>query len=100
MQWMRSGMVSWEAAFPFAGPRAMAVIRECVRTTLVLALVVLLFYCVATAWSVLGQLGEVKLVDCRRALNLVSVRDVILCVLGYRIGTELVRAAIRFRRPQ
>jgi len=28
------------------------------------------------------------------------VRDALLCVLGYRIGTELLRAVVRARRSE
>jgi hypothetical protein len=41
---------------------------------------------------VLGGLGRVKLADGRNPLGVISVREAILCVVGYRIGTELVRA--------
>jgi hypothetical protein len=47
MHWMRSGMVSWEAAFPFAGPRALGFVRDCLRTAVVPALIVALVYCLA-----------------------------------------------------
>jgi hypothetical protein len=100
MQWMKSGMVSWEAAFPFAGLRGRGALREALRVGIVLGLLVAFGYCLVTAWGVLGELGHVKLVDCRNALTVVSVRDAILCVVGYRIGSELVRAVVRARRSE
>jgi len=40
----------------------------------------------------------VKLSDCRHALDVVSVRDAVLCFLGYRLGLELLRSVTR--RPR
>jgi hypothetical protein len=44
------------------------------------------------------RLANVKLSDCRRALDVVSVRDAVLCFLGYRLGLELLRSVTR--RPR
>jgi hypothetical protein len=100
MHWMKSGMVSWEAAFPFAGTRATAMVRDVTRAAVVVAFLVVLTYCLRTAWDVLGELSKVKLVDCKNALTVISVRDAVLCVVGYRIGAELLRAVVRARRTQ
>jgi hypothetical protein len=40
----------------------------------------------------------VKLSDVKRALDVVSVRDAILCVVGVAIGRELLRAVARVGR--
>jgi hypothetical protein len=97
MHWMKSGRASWEAVFPLPGARATAVIRDLMRGVVVLALVGVLAYCLLTAWAVLGELSRVKLVDCKTALTVISVRDVVLCVIGYRLAIELLRAVVRPR---
>lgn len=74
----------WRAAARFA------------TTTLLLAL---LAYCVTVGWEVLQQLRAVRLLDLTDALRVVSVRDAILCVLGWKIAKELLRALIAVRQP-
>ena len=100
MHWMKSGMVSWETVLPFGNPSASAAVRDCIRFAVVAAFLALFAYCMRTAWAVLGDLSHVKLMDCKSALNVVSVRDAVLCVVGYRIGTELLRAVVRARRAE
>jgi hypothetical protein len=100
MHWIKSGMVSWESVLPFGNPSATAAVRDCIRFAAVVGLLALFVYRMRTAWDVLGDLGHVKLMDCRSEMNVVSVRDAVLCVVGYRIGTELLRAVVRARRPE
>jgi len=90
MSWNRFGALAWDDAFPAAG-RA----RRVSRLIAVIGLFGLLAYCLHAAWTVLGELSTVKLADCRRALDVVSVRDAVLCLTGYRIGVELLRAVTR-----
>jgi len=97
MRWLRDATLAWNPTAAAWAPEGSA-LRDLGRTAVVVAFVVLLGYCLTTAWTVLGQLGRVKLADCRHALDVVSVRDTVLCVLGYRVGIELLRAATR-RRP-
>ena len=73
-------------------------IRRGARVAVVVALLALLFYCGQTAWAVLAELGRVKLSDVKRALDVVSVRDAILCLVGVAIGRELLRALARVGR--
>ena len=98
MEWIRGIAPSFEAAFSAPMLGASAVTREIVRTVAVLALLAVLAYCVRSAWIVLRQLELVTLAVIKHALDVVSVRDAILCVIGYRIGTELLRALVRVRR--
>jgi hypothetical protein len=93
---MKGGMVSWETVLPFSSSPTTAM-RDAMRYAVVAAL---LAHCLHTAWGVLGELGRVKLADCKNALTVVSVRDLVLCVVGYRIGSELVRAVVRARQSQ
>lgn len=73
-------------------------IRKGARVVVVVALLALLLYCCQTAWAVLTELGHVKLSDVKRALDVVSVRDAILCLVGLAIGRELLRAVARMGR--
>jgi hypothetical protein len=74
------------------------VARSAARTALMAALLVAFAYCARTAWDVLGDLGRVSLADLTQALRVVSVRDAILCLVGFRIGRELLVAAVQRRR--
>jgi len=98
MEWIRGLAPSFEASFGLPGFGAHHAVREVVRGVAVLAFLALLAYCVHAGWTVLRQLELVTLADIKHALDLVSVRDAILCVIGYRIGTELLRAVVRMRR--
>jgi hypothetical protein len=73
-------------------------IRRAVRIALTFALLVAFAYCARAAWHVLGELSRISLADVAHALHVVSVRDVILCAVGWRIGRELVVAVLRGRR--
>ena len=98
MEWIRGIAPSFETTFNLPRFGASALVREVVRTVAVLALLALLAYCVHAAWIVLRQLEHVTLAEIKRALDVVSVRDAVLCVVGYRVGTELLRAVVRARR--
>jgi len=92
---MREGGLTWDAVFPASAFRGRGVLKDVARVAAVVAFLALLAYCVTTGWTVLGRLGGVKLADCRKVLDVVSVRDAILCFLGYRVGLELLRALTR-----
>jgi hypothetical protein len=74
------------------------VVRSGTRIALTVGLLVAFAYCARIAWGVLGDLGRVSLADLTQALRVVSVRDAILCVVGFRIGRELLVAAVQRRR--
>jgi hypothetical protein len=97
MEWIRFAP-SLEATFGLPGFGAHHVLRDVVRGLTVLGFAGVLAYCLHTAWAVLRQLQYVKLADMKHALDVVSVRDAVLCGVGYRVGTELLRAAVRARR--
>jgi len=73
-------------------------VRETARVAIVVGAVVLFGYCIKVAWDVLAQLEGVRLVDCMRALQVVSVRDAVLCLVGYGVGKELLKAVLGTRR--
>ena len=95
---LRNGLASWESAMPF--PALRAYLRDALRLAIVAGAIFMVIYCLETAWSVLGELRSVKLSDCSRALTVISVRDAILCLVGWRLGTELLRAVVRAKRSQ
>ena len=96
MEWIRGFAPSVDATFGLAG--FAAPLREVMRVLTVLGLVGVLAYCVHAAWTVLRQLEHVTLADMKHALDVVSVRDAVLCAVGYKVGTELMRAVVRTRR--
>ena len=71
--------------------------RRALRIAMTVALLVVFGYCTATAWGVLRDLGRVSLADLTQALRVVSVRDAILCMVGYRVGRELLVALLQRR---
>lgn len=73
-------------------------VRSAARTALTASLLMAFVYCARVAWDVLGDLGRVSLADLTQALRVVSVRDAILCLVGFRIGRELLVAAVQRRR--
>jgi hypothetical protein len=75
-------------------------IRDLARSAASAALLLFLVYCVSVAWDVLTDLGTVKLIDVRKAFEVVTVRDAILCVVGYRIAKDVLRALVARRQPQ
>jgi hypothetical protein len=72
--------------------------RRAVRVGLTLGLLVAFAYCARTAWLVLNELGRISLADMADALHVVSVRDLIVCAVGWRVGGELLVAVVRGRR--
>jgi len=75
-------------------------VREALGVVGAVALLVLLVVCAQTAWQVLQMLGQVKLSDASHALQIISVRDAVLCVVGYRVAMRLVQVFIRSRRTR
>jgi hypothetical protein len=73
--------------------------KRLARLAVVLTLMTLLAYCCWTAWGVLGELQRVKLSDVKSALDVVTVRDAVLCGVGFLLGRELLRAVVRMSRP-
>ncbi|MCW5891747.1 MAG: hypothetical protein KIT14_14535 [bacterium] len=71
--------------------------RAAARVATTVGLLVLLGYCVSVAWNVLEQLAAVRLLDVSDALRVVSVRDALLCLVGYKIAKELLRALLAAR---
>ena len=71
--------------------------RRALRVASTAALLVVFGYCMKTAWGVLQDLGRVSLADMAQALRVVSVRDAILCIVGMRVGRELVTALLQRR---
>ena len=100
---MRSSMRSMAADEDFSAlesPAATRIMRLAARWGTTLAFLGLFAYCARTAWGVLGQLGHVTLAEGLEAFRVVSVRDTILCLVGYQIGKELLAAVLRNRRPR
>jgi hypothetical protein len=73
-------------------------LRRIARFSVVVALLALLAYCMRVTWLVLDDLAVVKLSQCRRALDVVSVRDAVLCLVGFLLARELVRSVARLSR--
>lgn len=76
-----------------------AFVREALGVAAAVALLALLVACAQTAWQVLQTLGQVKLSDASHALQIISVRDAVLCVVGYRVAVRLGQVIIRKHRP-
>jgi hypothetical protein len=73
-------------------------VREMLGVVAAVGLLVILVVCAQTGWQVLQTLGQVKLSDASHALQIISVRDAVLCVVGYRVAMRLVHVFIRSRR--
>jgi hypothetical protein len=73
-------------------------VRRVARAAGTAGILILFGYCLRTAWVVLQGLGRVSVADVAQALRVVNVRDAILCVVGYRIGRELLTAMLQTRR--
>jgi hypothetical protein len=80
--------------------RGRDLIRKTARAATTACVLILFGYCLRTAWDVLQGLGRVSVADVAQALRVVSVRDAILCVVGYRIGRELLTALLHTRRAR
>ena len=79
-------------------PRAL--VRAAVRLATTLVSVVVCAYCLATAWDVLRDLGRVSLADAAQALRVVSVRDAILCTIGFRLARDLLTTLLETRKAR
>ena len=64
------------------------------RALALLALLVTVF-CARTGWYVLQDLQRIKLVELRHVLDVLTVGDVVLCVVGFGVGRELLRGVLR-----
>jgi len=73
-------------------------VREMLGVVAAVGLLVILVVCAQTGWQVLQTLGQVKLSDASHALQIISVRDAVLCVVGYRVAMRLVQVFVRSRR--
>ena len=73
-------------------------VREMLGVVAAVGLLVILVVCAQTGWQVLQTLGQVKLSDASHALQIISVRDAVLCVVGYRVAMRLVHVFVRSRR--
>jgi hypothetical protein len=71
--------------------------RRLGRVLVAVVTLVAFVYCARTGWSVLQALRQVRLADLRLAAELLSVGDVLLCLIGYGLGKEILEAAIRRR---
>jgi hypothetical protein len=78
--------------------RGRDLVRRTARAAATAGVLILFGYCLRTAWDVLQGLGRVSVADVAQALRVVTVRDAILCVVGYRIGRELLTAMLSTRR--
>jgi hypothetical protein len=78
--------------------RGRDLLRRIARSVATAGVLILFGYCLRTAWDVLQGLGRVSVADVAQALRVVTVRDAILCVVGYRIGRELLTAMLQTRR--
>ena len=74
------------------------VLRRVARGGVVLAAIVVVTYAVLRARGVLTELQGVSLADCRRALDLVSVGDALVCFVGFKLAKELIRAVAGLRQ--
>jgi hypothetical protein len=72
-------------------------VRKIAQAVGTAGVLVLFGYCLRTAWDVLQGLGRVSVADVAQALRVVSVRDAILCIVGYRIGRELLTTILSRR---
>jgi hypothetical protein len=101
MRFGNDGTASATAEYIVVEPAAPSdLTRRTLRIASTAALLVVFGYCMTTAWDVLQDLGRVSLADTAQALRVVSVRDAILCILGIRVGRELVTALLQRRSGQ
>ena len=70
-------------------------VRKYLRHALAVAALLVTAYCGRTGWYVLQDLQRIKLVELRHVLDVLTVGDVVLCLVGYSIGRELLRAVLR-----
>jgi hypothetical protein len=98
MIWSSDRMANATADYIVVEPAERDLVRRGARIAAAVAVLVAFAYCASIAWDVLQDLARVSLADVMQALRVVSVRDAILCVVGYRIGRELLVAIVRHRR--
>jgi hypothetical protein len=87
----------WRTGWPWALDERPDTSRRLGRVGVALLAVVAFAYCARTGWEVLQALRQVRLTDLRLAAELLSVGDVLLCLVGYGLGKEILRTAIRRR---
>lgn len=75
-------------------PGGSTTLRWC-RLGIALVAVVVVAFCTLTAWQVLIELRRIRLAEYRHVLDVLTVGDVILCLLGYGLGKELLRTVGR-----
>jgi len=71
--------------------------RRLGRALVAVLAVVAFAYCARAGWEVLQALRQVRLAELRQAAELLSVGDVLLCLIGYGLGKEILKAAIQRR---
>ena len=99
--WHRDRTASATAEYIVLEPEAgRDLARRALRVATTALLLVAFAHCLRTAWDVLEDLGRVSVADVAQALRVVSVRDAILCMVGYRIGRELLTMAVQTRRAR
>ena len=72
--------------------------RRVGRVVIVLTALLVVAYAFVRGNRVLAELQHVSLAEYRRALDLVSVGDALLCFVGFRLALELIRAVAGMRR--
>ena len=81
-----------------AEPSARDRLGRAARAAVTVVAMVMFAYCARTAWSVLDDLNRVSVAELAQAFRVVSVRDAILCAVGWRVGRELLSTALQARR--
>jgi len=71
---------------------------QIVRVAVVVAALAALVYCGEAAWDVLMELRAIRLSQCRKLLDALTVGDVVLCLVGWGLGREIVRVVVNHRR--
>jgi len=69
--------------------------RRHLRRLLTLVALTVTVFCARTGWWVLQDLQRIKLAELRHVLDVLSVGHVVLCLVGYGVGRELLRVALR-----
>src|SRR5262249_5559310 len=70
-------------------------LRKYLRHALTLVALLVTAFCARTGWYVLQDLQRIKLAELRHVPEVLTVGDVVLCLVGYSIGRELLRALLR-----
>jgi len=69
-------------------------VRKYLRRALALVAMLVTVFCARTGWYVLQDLQRIKLVELRHVLDVLTVGDVVVCLVGYGVGRELLRAVL------